>query len=285
MKKKAIPALSLILAALLLSGCATTTPAASSVPVSSSEPSSLSSSSSASAISSTFTSSQSNLSSTAKEYYKSVDLTATGSALRGNLATFLNSQAYSVPGWDALATTLPLSDEDLTNTNNFISFYSAKPIPKQTSRGSKAGTWNNEHVWPNSRGVGKAGPGADPHMIRPTWADSNSVRGNKFYGYSTEANCYDPASENVEQYRGDAARIIFYTATRYWKLNGLELSDNASDDTSLKTMGRKTDLLAWNTSYAPSEQEKYRNEYLFKNYNVRNPFIDFPSLATSIWGN
>lgn len=282
MKKKAIPALSLILAALLLSGCATTTPVASSAPTSSVEPFSFSS---ALASSPALTSSLSGLSSAAQEYYKAVDLTVTGDALRLNLATFLNAKAFSIPSYGTLATTLPLSDQDLTNANNFISYYSGKPIPKGTPRGSSAGQWNNEHVWPNSRGSGKDGPGADPHMLRPTWADSNSVRGNKFYGLSTEANCYDPASEGVERYRGDAARIIFYTATRYWKLNGLELSDNAADDTSLNTMGRKSDLLSWNTSYAPSEQEKYRNEYLFKNYNVRNPFIDFPSLATSIWGS
>ncbi len=319
MKRKRVLSLSLLVSAFLLSGCVN--PGASAIASSSSDISSasdvsstsevssqsdvsssptISSSSSVSSISSNDSSSVSTVGSSStstssassvlsssdkvQAYYAQVDLTATGPTLRSNLATFLNAKAFSIPSYNSLATTLTLTDLDLTNANAFISYYSGKPIPKGTPRGSSAGQWNNEHVWPNSRGSGKTGPGADPHMLRPTWADSNSSRGNNFYGYSTEGGCFDPANEGVEQYRGDAARIIFYTATRYWKLNGLELSDNAGDATSLNTMGRKSDLLAWNVTYAPSAQEKYRNEYLFKEYNVRNPFIDYPNLATAIWG-
>lgn len=272
MKKKNALSLFLLAAALLMTGC--NNPSAS---LSSSEEGTTSSTTEP--VSSLPASSDK-----VREYYAGVDLTATGTALRNSLADLLNTKAFSIPSYGLLATTLPLSDQDLSDANSFISYYSGKPIPKGTPRGSSAGQWNNEHVWPNSRGSGKDGPGADPHMLRPTWADSNSSRGNSFYGYATEAGCFDPANEGVEQYRGDAARIIFYTATRYGQLNGLELSDNAADDTSLKTMGRKSDLLDWNLTYKPSAQEQYRNEYLYKEYNVRNPFIDYPELATAIWG-
>ena len=278
MKKKKAFSLFLLGAALLLTGCTdpSAPPTSSSALSSREEPSSSSTSESLSSLPAS--------NDKVRDYYASVDLSAKGTALRNNLATFLNTKAFSIPGYSALAATLPLSDQDLSNANAFISYYSGKPIPKGTPRGSGTGQWNNEHVWPNSRGSGKDGPGADPHMLRPTWADSNSSRGNSFYGYASEAGCYDPASEGVAQYRGDAARIIFYTATRYGKLNGLELSDNASDDASRKTMGRKTDLLTWNLTYKPSAQEQYRNDYLYSKYNVRNPFIDFPELATAIWG-
>lgn len=271
MKKKNAFSLFLLGAALLLTGC--TKP---SVPLTSS---SAFSSSPVDPFSSLPDSNEK-----IRDYYAGVDLTTKGTTLRDSLATFLNAKAFSIPSYGTLATTLPLSDQDLTNANAFISYYSGKPIPNGTPRGSGSGQWNNEHVWPKSRGSGKDGPGADPHMLRPTWADSNSSRGNNFYGYANEAGCFDPAIEGVAQYRGDAARIIFYTATRYGKLNGLELSDNAADETSLKTMGRKTDLLEWNLTYKPSAQEYYRNEYLYSQYNVRNPFIDYPELATAIWG-
>jgi endonuclease I len=291
--KRKIPFVLSFAAALLLGACASspsTSGSSLAQTASSDEATSLSSqlTGTVSASSSDASSASSSASSSAisSAYYSKVDLTETGNTLRGDLATLLNNAAFSNPGKSALATTLPKSDADPTDpTHYFLSFYSGSRIPVGTGRGSSGNTWNNEHVWPDSRGVGySGGAGTDPHMLRPTWAYENSGRGNNFFGLKSEyTNVFDPASYGNEQYRGSAARIIFYTATRYWKTNGLELSDNPSDATSAKTMGCKKNLLAWNKAYPVSAAETYRNEYLYKQYNVRNPFIDDPALADRIW--
>lgn len=215
-------------------------------------------------------------------YYSKVDFSQTGNTLRGNLATLLNNAANSVPNYSKLNTTLLKSDLNPKDPKHLVGFYDRAPLNPVWDSGA---TWNKEHVWPNSRGVGKSGPGADPHMLRPTSVKVNSGRGNNFYGIPSKdgANTYDPGSEGYPEYRGMAARIIFYTATRYWKLNGLELSDNPSDSSSKKTMGKLSRLLEWNATYPVDPTETYRNEFLYKQYNVRNPFIDYPSLASKIW--
>lgn len=217
----------------------------------------------------------------AAAYFSKIDFSKTGNALRGDLATLLNAKSYSSPSYDALKTSLPKCDLDPNGSGYMIGFYNRKKL-KPAWDG--AATWNREHVWPDSRGAGKSGPGSDPHMLRPADVSINSSRGNKFFGLSSDGSCYDPGSEGYPEYRGIAARIIFYVATRYWKTNGLELSNNPSDDAKKKTMGKLSRLLEWNKTYPVDATETYRNKVLANLYNVRNPFIDFPSLATTIFG-
>jgi endonuclease I len=272
MKKKTLRFLFALACSSLLMSCGHT----DGGPSTSAQLASSSSEATTSIVSSSSTSAQTS----ADLYYSKVDLTQTGDTLRGALATFLNEKAYSQPSYDTLKTTLPKSDLDPNGSGYMLGFYDqAKLVAKWDS----ALTWNREHVWPNSRGVGESGPGSDPHMIRPASVSTNSGRGNLFYGLSSDGSCFDPGN-SVEKYRGIAARIIFYTATRYWKTNGLELSDNPNDATSAHTMGKLSRLLAWNKAYPVDKTETYRNEVLYKLYNVRNPFIDHPELATSIWG-
>ena len=124
------------------------------------------------------------------------------------------------------------------NSSTFVPFY------HDTSRLATSSECNREHTWPNSRGTGTDGPGADPFIIRPTLTSENTDRGNKFYG--TGSSEWDPASCGFEASRGESARVILYAATMYYK-EGLSLSNNPGDSTSLKTMGTLSTLLAWNT--------------------------------------
>lgn len=140
--------------------------------------------------------------------------------------------------------------------------------------------WNKEHVWPNSRGAGKSGPGSDPHMLRPTVKEENTDRGNNFYGIGSKQ--FDPASVvGYEPSRGEAARIIFYVATRYH--NKLSLSNNPNDSTSENTMGTLRYLVQWNNRYPVTDAEIRRNEYLDSAGFGRNPFIDNPDFANYIY--
>lgn len=148
-------------------------------------------------------------------------------------------------------------------------------------------TWNREHVWPNSRGGGKVE--GDLHMVRPTSVNINSERGNMVYGLVSGS--YDPG-QYVAEYRGIAARIIFYCCIAD---TSLDLSESTSFTSN--TMGILSQLLKWNLQYAPEGKDSeslayrvewYRNETIQKHARLqgnRNPFIDHPEYACKIWGN
>ena len=162
------------------------------------------------------------------------------------------------------------------SSSTFVPFY------HDSSRLATSSECNREHTWPNSRGTGTDGPGADPFIIRPTLTSENTDRGNKFYG--TGSSEWDPASCGFEASRGESARVILYAATMYYK-EGLSLSNNPGDSTSLKTMGTLSTLLAWNTTYAPTPIEIQVNNYLSNQGYGRNPFVDHPEYASYIWNN
>ncbi|MCQ2772715.1 MAG: endonuclease, partial [Bacilli bacterium] len=135
-----------------------------------------------------------------------------------------------------------------SGSNKFVPFYHT------TDTTTTTGSCNREHTWPNSRGSGTSGPGADPFIIRPTLTSENSSRSNYFYG-SEKSNEWDPASCGFEAARGESARVILYAATAWYK-NGFSLSNNPGDATSLKTMGTLKFLIQWNKKYAPTDIEK-----------------------------
>ena len=165
------------------------------------------------------------------------------------------------------------------NSSTFVPFY------HDSSKLATQSECNREHTWPNSRGTGTTGPGADPFIIRPTLTSENSDRGNNFYGTKGKTNKeWDPASCGFEAARGESARVILYAATMYYK-EGLSLSNNPNDSTNLKTMGTLSTLLAWNTTYAPTPIEIQINNYLSSNGYGRNPFVDHPEYASYIWNN
>ncbi len=160
-------------------------------------------------------------------------------------------------------------------SNTFVPFYHDETTTTTTA------SCNREHTWPNSRGTGKNGPGADPFIIRPTLTKENSSRGNSFYGISSGE--WDPAECGFEASRGESARVILYAATAYYSSYKFELSNNPNDATSKKTMGTLKTLLEWNKEYAPTKIEIQINNYLSKNGYGRNPFVDHPEYANRIW--
>ncbi len=221
-----------------------------------------------------------------KTQWKDLDLNTYGNTFRAKLQALIKNTGSKTINYKTNNDVLAQSDK-ATSGSGVIPFY-------HDSTDSTT-NWNKEHVWPNSRGAGKTGPGSDPHMLRPTISTENSSRSNYFYGNggSDGSNTWDPASFGYEPARGEAARIIFYCATRYYNTcgtggssngsAGLELSNNPSDNKDLHTMGRLDRLIEWNNKYPVTEQEKKRNEYLYSNDFGRNPFIDHPELANYIW--
>ncbi len=229
------------------------------------------------------------------DYYSSIDSSLAGDSLKSALHNLNQTKRKKTIGYDGLRSTYQIFDRDWMGQDNgkIVGFYDNALIgPSWDS----AKTWNREHVWPNSRGGGSKGGSStsptvdqDAHMPRPTSISINSSRGNAAYA---ESGAYDPGSEGIENYRGIAARIIFYCAIADTQLS---LIDNVSD--SKTQMGKLSDLLKWNLQYLPSTSadaalelrvEQNRNETIqndSKGQGNRNPFIDHPEYACKIWGD
>ena len=206
-----------------------------------------------------------------------VDLSLRGAAFRNALQTIMAGKKTETTSYsNCLELGARAAAYPNANSSTFVPFY------HDASKLATTGQCNREHTWPNSRGSGKSGPGADPFIIRPTLTSENSDRGNLFYG--TGSKEWDPASCGFEAARGESARVILYAATMYYK-NGLSLSNNPGDSTNLKTMGTLSTLLTWNTTYAPTQIEIQINDYLSNQGYGRNPFVDHPEYASYIWNS
>ncbi|MFA5283009.1 MAG: endonuclease [Bacilli bacterium] len=229
-------------------------------------------------------------------YYDGIADTLTGSSLRSALNTLNSSKRQRTVGYKQMFTYYPYTDPDPSNSSKILGFYSGI--------GYSSSQMNKEHVWPKSRGGSTVD--SDIHMVRPTSNSDNSARGNSYYaeGYKVNGNGqndnegWDPRTYNSSwpvQYRGQAARIIFYCMIAN---TNLDLVDNLNTKSSSqgsaysKTMGKLSDLLKWNLENPISNTEMTRNEAIANTVvsgsviqGNRNPFIDHPEYACKIWSN
>jgi endonuclease I len=193
--------------------------------------------------------------------------------------------------WEALKDT----DQDPGNSGNVILLYTGRSQGKNTN-GGNPDDWNREHVWAKSHGdFGTAtGPGTDVHHLRPTDVSVNATRGNKDFdnggtqvaeapGNYTDSDSWEPRNA----VKGDVARMIMYMAIRYEGEDGwpnLEMNQSVNNG-SAPYIGKLSVLLQWNRADLPDAFEKRRNQVIYDNWQGnRNPFIDHPEWATSIWG-
>lgn len=153
---------------------------------------------------------------------------------------------------------------------------------------------NAEHVYPQSWYAGIAEEyiaKADLHHIYPTFPPANSSRANYPFDYATTIlttwgedgylsycghNFFDqPVFEPRDPFKGDAARAIMYFVVRY-----------DYDQVGFEHFGvdMLPVLMQWHLSDPPSEEDIYRNDEIHLFQLNRNPFIDNPDYATSIWG-
>ncbi len=254
----------------------------SSSETSSSAASSSSSSSSSSASSSSSTASSSSTpSSYSGDPTWNVNIALRGAEFRNALQTIMAGKKTKTTDYSScLSIGAKAAAYPNANSSTFVPFYHDTSVTATTSQ------CNREHTWPDSRGSGKSGPGADPFIIRPTLTSDNSDRSNYFYGTRGKTNKeWDPVSCGFEGARGESARVILYAATMYYKSHGFSLSNNPSDSTNLKTMGTLSTLLTWNNAYAPTPIEIQINNYLSTQGYGRNPFVDHPEYANYIWDN
>ena len=297
MNKKKIISLIITAFALVLSGCGkhqqpsnSSISEISAISTTSQEESQSSEITSSTTSESSIESSSASSSSSSSNYYSvppveedpnwNINLSLRGAEFRNALQTIMaGKKTVTTTYSNCLSVGAKAAAYPNASSSTFVPFYHDATVTATTSE------CNREHTWPNSRGTGETGPGADPFIIRPTLKSENSDRQNYFYGTRGKSNKeWDPASCGFEASRGESARVILYCATMYYK-NGFSLSNNPSDATNLKTMGTLSTLLAWNTTYAPTPIEIQINNYLSNNGYGRNPFVDHPEYASYIWNN
>jgi endonuclease I len=215
-----------------------------------------------------------------------------GAALKSALHTIISNQTKLT--YDQVWNALKDTDQDPANANNVILLYSGRSQSK-TTNGGGVNDWNREHVWAKSHGdFGTAtGPGTDVHHLRPEDVSVNASRGNLDFdnggtavtecpGCTADADSFAPRAA----VRGDVARMIFYMAVRYDGGDGfadLEPNNSVNNGTA-PYIGKLSVLKAWSAADPPDAFEKRRNQVIFDTWqHNRNPFIDHPEWANSIW--
>ena len=144
---------------------------------------------------------------------------------------------------------------------------------------------NCEHTWPQSRFNKRENSKlqkTDLHHLYPTNSRANSSRGNLIFaevnGEPVSNICADSsrgkaigtrttAFEPPNSHKGNVARAVFYFSTRY-RLSISEIEEGY--------------LRQWHEMDPVDQEEKTRNEEIYKIQRNRNPFIDNPDLVSSI---
>ena len=194
------------------------------------------------------------------------------------------------------------TDVDPDNSNNVLVIYSNHSVSGVWDSGV---TWNREHVWAKSRGIGDVsnstkGAGSDLHNLRACIPSINSARNNRWlaecdepYQYDgTNTGSYTSSTDWVwkprDEDKGDVARIIFYMVTRYEGEGDepdLEMIDYFPTDkyTTEPIHALLSDLLNWHYEDPVSSFEINRNMTIYSYQENRNPFIDHPEYVGEIW--
>ena len=154
----------------------------------------------------------------------------------------------------------------LNDTAHISSFYSGKQL---NGAWDSAATWNREHTWPNSKGLG-GNDENDIMMLRPTWVQENSSRGNTAYGEST--GYYDPG----EAVRGDCARIVLYVYVRWGNTSYMWGKSGVMENMDV--------LLRWMEEDPVDTWEMGRNDAVESITGTRNVFVDYPEYAWLLFG-
>jgi len=166
------------------------------------------------------------------------------------------------------------------------------------SYSGEADCYNREHSWPQSWFSSATIPSSDLFHIYPTDGYVNNKRSNYPYGTvgtpmwtslngSKLGYCVDPGYgstvfEPIDEYKGDVARSYFYMSTRYLTEDG-SWSTSFATNKSVILPWEASVLLNWSHMDPVSTKEIDRNNDIYGIQNNRNPFIDHPEWADSIW--
>ena len=224
--------------------------------------------------------------------------TGTGATLQSQLHDIIDG--HSQLSYDSARSILQITDVDPNDADNIILVYnraaldvsgliSSPGIPGWDSGVS----WNREHTWPRSLGVGSSGAdNSDLHQLRPSDPGINGSRGNKNFGGILGQPFGAVTDGGAKWYPGDAdagmiARQQFYMETRYDESDSNTenlILVNGNPGTGSNNLGTLDRLIEWHYEAVPDDFELRRNDVIYDNYQGnRNPFIDRPEFVWSVF--
>ncbi len=217
-------------------------------------------------------------------------------------------QAGSYNGLWTTYNTVYVKDGYIFDYYSSISQY----VPGGSAQGanySKEGdSYNREHSIPKSWwGGDTTNQGADPFIVVPTDGYVNNARGNDPFGMVASASkTFSNAKvgsavtswgysgtvfEPDDSVKGDFARITFYAIAKYSASYGWTsgegnscFSGSASTNFGLTNYAVKL-FSYWSNLDPVSEWEQSVNDKIANIQGNRNPFIDHPEYANTLWGN
>jgi endonuclease I len=216
-----------------------------------------------------------------------------------------NGYGHYIRSYDDARYGLQIVDSSPNDTSKVVLAYNGQVVTGAWDQGD---TWNREHRWPKSIGLGTSGADySDMHHLKACNPSVNSSRGNTPYGTPTSTGTYGtissswwfpgdldvPSTPEFGNDTGDVARMAFYMAVRY------DGTDTNTVDLELKTgangtnqLGDLAAFLAWHYKDLPTAYERRRNHLIFSNVDNpdhyqgnRNAFIDHPEYVWAIFGD
>ncbi len=204
---------------------------------------------------------------------------APDSALYDALQDLMTDNHSYVTSYDATKNLYQYTDCQNSGEDSkaISSFYSGAAIGPAWG---SAPSWNREHTWPNSKGLGGRDEN-DIMMLRPTASSENSSRGNKAYGKSSGFYNPNTASGGTLDLRGDVSRIFLYVYVRWGNVDG-----NGEYTTwgSTGVMESLDVLLEWMEADPVDTWELGRNDSVESITGTRNVFVDYPEFAFLLFG-
>lgn len=218
--------------------------------------------------------------SSAGNYYASVG-SETGDSLKNKLKSIISSPTPSTNyDWSRYEA----ADEAEGASDSVLLIYTRKVVKKNYHVSGNKG-WNREHTYPDSK-IGSPA-NKDNHHIFADDNKTNNTRGNKLFGVVAETTgnrVKDMDGNNTDNYtagnyfmplpaaRGEVARATMYLTTLY----------NYSITGNFQSIDL---MMKWHLENPVTNREIYRNNTVHGLQKNRNPYIDHPEYACSVWGN
>jgi endonuclease I len=164
--------------------------------------------------------------------------------------------------------------------------------------GEEGNGYSREHSWPKSWFDDASPMVSDLFALYPCDAHVNGNRGNYPYGEvdtpewvslngSKRGLCTYPGYsglvfEPIDEYKGDLARTYFYFTARYYGEDAGWDGSPMTDGADLLPWAVEM-LLEWHVDDPVSQKEIERNGTIYGIQTNRNPFIDRPEFAASMY--
>lgn len=256
-------------------------------------------------------------------YYSSITTSMKGDTLKVALYNII--KGHTKRSYDNLENDMKITDRDYklspagTDEEDPYMYLLYADYNGNTSTAKRWGTslggfntdgdevWNKEHIWAKSNGFNtKSLPAySDLHHLRASDWKCNNIRSNNPFAVvathssstavddwtqkrKTDNYSNGGVFEPRDSDKGDVARALFYMATRYYNgdgSGGTSLSLTNGTDSSGGKWGYLDTLLAWHEADPVDEFEAHRNDLVYSIQNNRNPYIDHPEYARSVFKN